>query len=94
MSRWSNHSHVRVPVMLRSAAPIQLSATFHFGDVEAAVRNRHLDCSEYDTCLVYAAAEGWKNFTCRRCVRFRSEESETPLTLHPSVNSHIKGLGV
>jgi hypothetical protein len=92
--RWYNHSHVRVPFMPRDAVPIQLSTTFRFGDVDAAVRNRNLDCSEYDTCLVYAAAEGWQNFTCRRCARFRAEESETPLTLQSSVSSHVAGLGV
>jgi hypothetical protein len=92
--RWYNHSHVRVPFMPSDAVPIQLSMTFRFGDVEAAMRNRNLDCPQYDSCLVYAAAKGWQNFTCRRCIRFRLDDQDETFTVKQYVNSHIESLGV
>jgi hypothetical protein len=87
--RWFDHSHVRVPTMPFDAMPRQLSRIFRIGDVAAAVRNRNLDCSEYDKCLVYAVAAGWVNFTCRRCLRFRGES-----TRQTAVNSQLTQLAI
>lgn len=28
---------------------------------------RHLDCSNYDLCLGFAAKENWKSFSCEGC---------------------------
>lgn len=56
-----------LPALPLGAGPELLNVTFVVGDIATAGEHRSFDCPHYDSCLNYAIAAEWGNFTCRGC---------------------------